>query len=275
MRFSKALPLLVTLLASPVHADGSANPVLDDVFNFRLGGIYNRLEGTAIVARPPLPITPVDLGDTLGIDTEKTSPWASFKWRFAERWALNFQYDRFDQSGGSIVGDPFNFDGQPYPTGAVINTNFIADAYILDVSYNIWQGPNYEGGLGLGLHAFDLKLDIDGFIRLSPLPDIPLERSSDELLAPVPNIRAYYTYAFNEKLSLTGNLGWLSLSYDSYDGDFVYLKGQFEYRFNQRWGIGFGLQFTDIDLRHDSGRGRFEEYDIEFEGALAFVTYSF
>jgi hypothetical protein len=268
------ISMAAMLTSLPSLAD-SINPVLDDHFSFRLGGIYNNMEGTATVARPPLSVTPVDLEKVLGIDTEKSSAWASFKWRFRDRWALNFQYDRFDQSGGNIVGDPFNFDGQPYPRGAVIDTDFSADAYILDVSYNFWQGPAYEAGLGVGLHAFDIKLEIDGFIRRAPLPDITLETQTDELLAPIPNFRAYFTYALNDKMSLSLNTGWLSLEYEKWDGSFLYLKGQAEYRFFPNWGLGLGAQFTDMDIEHDSGGGKFEQYKVEFTGALVFITYSF
>ena len=105
--------------------------------------------------------------------------------------------------------------------------------------------------------------------------DIPIQSSSDELLAPIPNLRAYYTHAFTDKLSLTANLGLLSLTYEDYDGQFKYVKGQMEYRFSSSWGIGIGAQYTDLKVEHDSGGGKFEEYEVDFTGGLAFVTYSF
>ena len=71
---ARLLALVAAATLLPMVGAQAANPVLDDKFSFRLGGIYNNIEGTATVARPPLPITPIDLDDMLGIDTEHTKP---------------------------------------------------------------------------------------------------------------------------------------------------------------------------------------------------------
>ncbi len=265
---------LLLAFSSMLATAESINPVLDDKFSFRLGAIYNDIDGTVTVARAPLPVTPVDIEKALGIDSNQTSPWLALRWRFRERWSLNFRFDRWDQSGGGIVGDSFNLDGQPYPVGAFIETDLRADAYILDVSYNLWQSNNYEAGIGLGLHAFDIEISAEGGIIIGDIEE-DFDPTNESLIAPVPNLRLYGTYAFNEKTSFTANAGWLSLTYEDYEGSFLYIRGEVEYRFSERWGAGLGAQYTDIDVEHDSGDGDFEEMDVNFTGVTAYVSYSF
>ena len=192
-------------LANSVAAE-AINPVLDDKFSFKLGGIYNEIDGTLTVSRAPLPETPVDIDDILGIETDQTSPWAGFRWRFGERWALNFHFDRFDQSGEAGVLEEFNLDGIVYPVGARIETDLRADAYVFDISYNIWQDSNYEAGVGFGLHAFDLEIAATGSVLVGDFFE-EFSDTTETLIAPVPNLRGYGTYAFNAKTSITVNAG--------------------------------------------------------------------
>ena len=165
----------------PALAADAINPVLDDKL-FRAGALRNDMEGTVTVLQQPLPETPIDVED-LGLDTTQTSPWGSVRWRFGERWALNFHYDRFDQDGKAKVETEFNFDGVVYPVGARIDTKFRADAYILDVSYAVWKQRNYELGVGLGLHAFDLDMGIRGTITIDQ-ETLEIGDAEEEFLAP-------------------------------------------------------------------------------------------
>jgi hypothetical protein len=267
--------LLTALLGWPhfAIAQSAINPELDDRFTLRLGVMRNELDGAVTVLKQPLPETPVDVED-LGLDTKQTSPWGSFRWRFGERWALNFQYDRFDQDGKTKVEDEFNFDGVVYPVGARIDTKFRADAYVMDVSYAVWKNPNYEIGLGLGIHGFDLDMGIRGTISIGDETG-SIGEASEEFIAPVPNLRLFGTYAFNSKVSATATAGWLSMGYEDWDGDFLYLKGMLEYRITASWATGVGYQYTDIDVEHNRDNGNFEEYDADLSALQAYISYSF
>ena len=267
------LALVAATTSAPTYAD-AVNPVLDDTFTLRLGAIYNTADADITVSVAPLPPTPVSL-DFLGIDDNGTRPWAAMRWRFSEKWALNFSYDRFDESGSNISTDSFNFDGVVYPVGASLDTDLRADAYVMDVSYAIWQHSNYEAGLGLGLHAFDLKAGIDAFLQVDDVVIIEYEDQSDDLIAPVPNVRLFGTYAFGPKTSVTVNAGWLSLTYEDYEGSFWYFAPSFDYRFGKSFGAGLGYKYTDIEIEHDSGGGDFEKYNMEFNGVTAYLSYSF
>jgi hypothetical protein len=249
------------------------NPVLDDKFTFKVGYLRNDLKGDITVSRPPLPETPIDL-ETLGLDETTSTPWAAFRWRLGERWSLNFSFNRWDSDGSATVNKDFNFKGQEYVAGANISAKLTADAYIMDVAYAFHKSDRSEAGIGLGLHAFDLSAEIEGSLQLEDEPIVEFGRQSDELIAPVPNLRLYGIYAFTDKLSIKADGGWLSASYGDYDGAFTYLSGALEYRFTQRFGAGLGYQYTNVGVKYEDGLKK-DDYDFQFDGAQAYLTYSF
>lgn len=270
---TRGAALVVALgIGQQVSAE-AINPVLDDKFTFKVGYLRNDLKGDITVSRPPLPETPIDL-DTLGLNETTNTPWGAFRWRFGERWSLNFSFNRWDSDGSAAVSEDFNFDGQEYVAGAEISTQLTADAYVVDVAYAFHKSDRSEAGVGFGLHAFDLSAEIDGSLRLDDEPIVEFGRQSDELIAPVPNLRLYGIYAFTDKLSVKADAGWLSASYGDYEGSFTYLSGALEYRFTQRFGAGLGYQYTNIDVKYQDGLKK-DEYDFQFDGAQVYLTYSF
>ena len=275
--FVRSAALTVALgLGQQVSAE-AINPSLDDQFTFRLGYQRNELEGDITISRPPLPEIPVDLG-VMGLDGETDSAWLSFRWRFSEKWALSFIYDRFQEDGsnGGVLGS-FPWDGEEIPVGARLESHLKADAYIINLSYAFYKNDHAEFGAGIGLHAFDLEADLRAYLMVD---DVDVELTDPDsgpaadLIAPVPNLRLYGIYAFGPKTSLRADAGWLSANYDDYEGAFTYLSASVEYRFTARLGAGIGYKYTNVDLTYDPGNKK-DEFNFKFDGAQVYLTYSF
>ena len=69
-------------------------------------------------------------------------------------------------------------------------------------------------------------------------------------------------------------MGWLSLSYDRYCGDFRYLHLKGEYLVTDALGISAGFQLASVDVQENKERGH-NRFDVEFSGLTLGVTYSF
>ena len=76
------------------------------------------------------------------------------------------------------------------------------------------------------------------------------------------------------KASLRGDFGWLSMTYGDWEGSYYYVSAAAEYRFTQHFGAGVGYQFTNIDVKYEDGADT-TEFDIKFNGAQLYLTYSF
>ncbi len=268
--------LALTLLTSTSLASAQEviHPVLSDKFTFKLGALDNRADGELRVTRPPLPEIPIKLSD-LNIEDSDVAPWAAFRWRFKDRWSLNFMFNRYESDGTVVVEDEFNFDGEVYPVGLGVNSGLRADAYIMDVSYAFMKKKNQEFGVGIGLHAFDLQAKLQAGAYVGDIEGVTPPAQSEDLIAPVPNLRAYYLYAFNSRVHVKMDVGWLSANYEDYEGRFYYASIAGEYRFTERFGAGLGYEFTDVDFNYDKGNGDETEFDMLFDSLQVYLTYSF
>jgi hypothetical protein len=99
-------------------------------------------------------------------------------------------------------------------------------------------------------------------------------RASDDLLAPLPNLRLQGFYAFSSKWALTTSLGWLSFNYDEYEGAFTYLHLRTTYRFSDRFGAALGYQYLDMDFSQNDAEGKVGLEAI-FSGPSLHLTYNF
>lgn len=189
-------------------------------------------------------------------------------------WSLNLVFNHFERDGEAVVGDPYNFNGSPFPVGAVVDSDARADAYILNLGYSFIKKPNYEIGAGLGLHAFDLKVKLDGYVRVGDIISDPIPAADHELIAPVPNFRLFGSYAFGPRTLVKLEGGWLSLEYGDYGGRYLYTSAGVEYRITERFGIGAAYQYTDMDFEYGPDNKKVE-YEIEFDGISVFASYSF
>lgn len=278
-KVSLSLLLLASLLLAPrawtaVAADpDSIHPMLQDNFTFRAGALRNKADARFIASSPLLPETEVDMG-TLGLNQTKTTGWLAFRWRFSQRWALNFSYNAFAVEGGRNITRPFNFDGIEFEAGTDIDTSLRADAWVADVSYSFYKSRNLEMGAGLGIHAFDMKTEIDSIVFVGD--KIQRQKSSKTtLIAPVPNLRLFSRLALSNRSALALESGLLSLNYDDWSGSFFYASGRMEYRFKNRVGAGIGYQLTDMNLEESRRFGGRRVYDIKFSGATFYLTYSY
>lgn len=271
----RRLLLATAVLLAPVAvvAQDTVNPIFDTAFELQLGVQYTDTDADVAAVVDPLPETKINLDD-MGVDENSTVFYAGGRWRFAERWSANFTYNRFDESGSTTVKDEFNYDGEIYPVGADLDSSLKLDAYILDVAYSVGKGRNYEWGAGVGLHSFAFEAHLKASLFVTD-EDTTFSDSADDILAPVPNLRVYGDYAFNARSALRFNAGWLSASYDDYDGSLVYASLRFDHSFGGKFGVGVGVQYTDIDLKHDSGDGSREEYQVDLLGAMAYLSYRF
>lgn len=151
---------------------------------------------------------------------------------------------------------------------ASIDASLGIDTYIFAVDYAIHQSDSTEWGVGAGLHALDLDVSFD-----ATLNSLTIGATEQDLLAPLPNVRAYFMHAFSDKWLIGGAIGWLGASVDDYDGELLIARAYTKYRINDNWSVGLEAQMVDIDLEI-IGSNSTEEYNIELPGAGLTLTYS-
>jgi opacity protein-like surface antigen len=264
-----------SILSATVSAAGGAiNPVLNDPFTFKLGADFLKADGTfssTIAGDRTVKISTSDLG----VDDSNATPYFGFRWRFADRWRLTFDYIGGDTDGGVRKDfDDLEFGDINASGFLAVDTKFDTDFYIVQAGYSFLKNERAELGIGGGFHVvrFETKLKVSGGI--DGFGGGSVRSDSVELTAPLPNILGFGTYAITPKLSLDGNVGWFSLGYNDYSGNLVALNANLEYRVTKHFGVGIGYNYVDMDLTIDKSK-RKDKYDLDYQGPVVYVSAGF
>jgi hypothetical protein len=260
--------LLIT--AATDAADG---PYPRGTHEFTIGATRQSAESRALASVPQLPPAEIELKD-LNVDSDYDSWFAEYSWRFRERWQLNAFAYQYQDSGRVVATKDFNYDGVEFTAGALVDSTLEIDTYAIDVLYSVHQSPRAELQVGGGIHTLKLGAAFEGLITAANETKT-FATASDELLAPVPNLRARGSYAFNDRFGADLTVGWLSASVDDYDGSFAYAHARLRCRLGERSSLSIGYQATAIDISRKPGGGREQKYDAELYGPSLQLHWAF
>lgn len=266
-----ALAWLALTLPQVVSAE-SLHPWLDRRVSFFVGAVDFDVDATIAKWTEGEEADYVDLA-RLGVPESDTDLWARVSARLGERWQINADYFTIDVAGGRAVNFDFEFGDLVVPVGAAVDASLDVDFYVLSLSYAFYRSDRAELGAGLGIHGVDLEYDMFAEARIGSAVR-ELGEEDDDFLAPLPNAALYATYAFSPRLIGQAKVGWISLSYDEYDGELLALHAQLAYLLTRRTSLGLGYTFFDFDVERDRGTRR-EYYDLDLDGPRIFLSVAF
>ena len=251
--------------AEPLH------PQLTTKHMFMLGGYRQSFDGSLYANRDNPPEADLKIGG-LGIDNTENSFMAEYRFRLNNKWMFTLGAYRFDTDGRIVAGQDFTYDGVEYEVGARLDTNVAVDTYMVEALYSVYKTDRAQIMVGGGLHMFDFSASIKSKVIVGD-QELTVSEGSDDILAPLPNLRLQGFYALSPKWALAASIGWLSASYNDYSGAFSYLHARTTYRFTERFGASIGYQFVDVELDHDKTNGEVG-IDLQFEGPTVIMSYS-
>ena len=273
--FTLAAGALLALLSVPVWAE---HPRFGGTFSFSIGGMEHKGDGSISSTRETLPLDKLTFTD-LGLGDDTGIGWARLVWQFAESWQFSLTYASFDASGFSTASESGNFDGTEWEIGASLTSSLDIEFFVVDVTWDFLKTEKGRLGVGAGIHAtdfdFDLLVEVFGSIGGEGGEDlIVIGREDASELAPLPNLTLGGSYRLAENVYFDAGIGWLSLSYDRYEGRLFAARSSFEWRAWKNVGFGLGYQHVDIMVDVDGSRST-ERYDLEFYGPILFMSVGF
>ena len=260
------------VVSEPVTAE-DIHPYLSHKHRISVGGYWQESEASLTAARVNFEPTPVDLS-AMGLKDRDSTWMVDYRYRRNPRWQYSVAMYRYRQTGNLGAETAFNFDGIEVEVGTALETSLTIDTYIFDAMYTLRRTDHSEFTIGGGFHVLDNDVVINSRRSVNDAVSNEVERGSASLIAPLPNLRAAYFHAITPDLSLTATAGWLSLSYDQYDGDFRYLRLQAEYLLTDALGVSAGFQFAAVDVQENTDRG-YNRFDVEFSGVTVGFSYAF
>jgi hypothetical protein len=239
--------------------------LFQDSFRFALGGYYASTNTTARLDAGGGIGVDVNFEDTLGLDDRKLVAEGAIQWRFAQHWRLDVEYFAITRRATRTLSQDIEWGGVTYPATTEVDSKFRISDLRAAVGYSFFRRSDKELGVGLGLHATALRASIDGAGGQSEAGDV---------LAPLPVLNLYGSFALTDTWAMTTRLDWLSLTYAEYDGEIRSVALDFLYQPFRHVGFGFGWHSLLIDLGVDKTdwRGRM---NLAYQGPAAYVSFSF
>lgn len=266
------LVLISPFASVPVSAE-TEHPYLTKKHLVTVGGYRQQSKASLTAARENFEPTPVDL-ESMGLKDRDNSWLVEYRYRKNPRWQFSGSIYRYRQSAGLTAETSFNFDSVEVEVGSALETSLTIDTYIFDAMYTLQRTDHSELIIGGGFHVLDNDVLIKTQRIVNGNEREEIEQGRASLVAPLSNFRATYFHAFTPKLSMLATAGWLSLSYEQYDGDFRYLRLKAEYLVPDTLGLSAGFQFASIDAQENLDRG-YNRFDVQFSGVTVGLSYAF
>jgi hypothetical protein len=207
----------------------------------------------------------VDFENTLGLDERNLSAIGGFLWRFADRWRLEVEYFSLNRDATRTLETDVAWGSQTFTAGTTVDSTYDFSDIRVGVGYSFFKRRDKELGAGLGLHVAGIKTSLQAS---------GIGAEATDVLAPLPVVNLYGTFALTNEWALRVRLDWLSLNYDIYSGDLRNTAVDVLYRPYRNIGFGFGVRsfVLDVEIDDPSWRGRAR---TTFTGPNAFMTLSF
>lgn len=267
------LTLSFLTFSTPLLAQhGSAvHPWLEDDFTIGVGGY---LPSKDFKVRVDGNVPGEDINFDEGVDVAKTDATGSvsFRWVFGEKWSFAGQYWSTSDDGSVELADDIYWGDNVLRAGSNVGAGVSVDVARTFFGREFSAGPSHEFGAGLGLHWLKIGAYVEGEIFVNDL-STGFRRESVSARAPLPNIGAWYWYAFSPRWLLSTRLDWFGATYGDYSGDLWNANAGINFQAWDHVGLGLSYQYFAINLDVDKSDWR-GNVELIYSGPFLSVNFN-
>lgn len=217
--------------------------------------------------------TDIDFENQLGMDDNQVLPAFEIGWRINDDWVLQGQYYGLARRAEKTLDSAITIGETTYPVNARVGAGFDSDIYRFTINNLVFQRERLELGLGVGLHATDFDVFVEGQGSVGGL-GTSLHREQRKIFAPLPTIGAIRQWEPARRVTLFGRVDWLSLTIDDYSGRLINAEASVSYTLHRYLDLGVSYRFVDYELRVRKPNWR-GEVDYQFSGPAVFLRAGF
>ena len=268
--------VLVIAVAPPVHADTSSpvsgrHAILENPWFVSMGAfiidkqLQIRVNGSTTIIDDK-----IDFGEQWRFDNNETSFAGELRWRFGEKWSVSAQYFGTRDASRAILDEDVEWGDYTFKVGTNVGAGIGFDIARVFFGRTFSEGQNYEFGAGLGFHWMEIEAWIDGEAFIND-QSTGIRRESVDAAAPLPNLGAWYRYAFSSKWLATARIDWLDVDFDEYGGQLLNSSLAINYMLGDHLGVTLAYQYfgLDVDVDASSWRG---SIDLSSQGPFLSLT---
>jgi hypothetical protein len=256
MRLVKTLALVFFVMPLGLQAQsGEDHPLLVDKY-LLTAGMFFPDKDLEVKINGTNPGDLIDFDERFKTGSSESTGSFNFRWRFGEKWELQGQYWTTSDSGSAVLEEDIRWEDAVLETGSFVGAGAGIDIARLFFGRKFSSGPNHEFGIGLGVHWLQLEAYVEGQ-ALTNLGDTEFYRGAAQADLPLPNIGAWYTYAWSPKWALISRVDWLSASVGDYSGGLWNAAVGVNWAIFRNFGITASYNYFELDgdVKEDSWRG--------------------
>jgi len=244
---------LVSVSAEVASAQESGNSGKYHSFlsdNFHIGlGVYRPSMKHRIGADPNDSGSP---GESIDVSGSQSTGLLDFHWRFTKNWSFQGTYWNTDSESEQILTEVFEFQDQKFQAGSFVKSGIDTSIIRLFWGRSFFRKPSTDWGVGLGLHAMDIDVFVEGQILAIPGPGLEFRRESASASVPLPNLGIWYMHSWSPKWVVTTRLDWLDVTIEEFSGSMYDLSVGVNYQMSDHFGIGLAVNAFRLDVQVDS-----------------------
>ncbi len=269
MQHSKLVAVFAALSAVPAAAQRFDDTVSVKVEAYLAGVGSHARVGTASGSHG----TEISFENQLGLSDNEFLPAFEIGWRINDDWVLQGQYYALDRTASTLLERELTVGETTYPVSARVRAGFGSDVYRFTINNLVFQRERLELGLGVGLHATDFTLFVEGQGSVGNM-GTSLRREQRRIFAPLPTIGAIGQWEPARRVTLFGRVDWLSLTIDDYSGRLINAEASVSYTLHRNVDLGISYRHVDYELkvRRPNWNGA---VDYQFSGPGFFLRAGF
>jgi len=260
--FAPEMPVLATRADVPQIPN---NPALTDTWFFALGTTFMNSNTQAELNGSSGAGAVIDFENAFGLAENKWAPELLARWRFSERWRLEFEYFSLNRSNSRTTLNDVTWGDTTIPAGTNVKANFDVSVLRVGCGYSFFKTQDKELGVALGFHVtkFEAGLDATGF-----------STKDGKVTAPLPVASVYGQFALTDEWSIQGRLDALRIEYKPFYGNILSVGVDALF---QPWRhLGFGLGWRTLQVAGGVRSSDWEgELSTTYTGPIAFISSSF
>jgi hypothetical protein len=220
----------------------------------------------------------VEFGRDLGQDGTRSLPYIDATWRPWDRHEFEFSYYHESHSANRTLQRDVNYDGDTFVFGANLGSKFSLDAYGVGYRYWAWIGDSAAFGLGAGLYAYHLSLDLSGTIGVEgpdgSITQTGVKSAGASTNLPDPSVGLYYRYQIVDWARFIANAGAFKANIDNIDAKLYDATAGVEFYPWKNFGVVTQYAYNRIDATVD--RTKFlGKFDAKFNGLQVLAKLRF
>ena len=219
----------------------------DDGVSIYLGGVVNQFDTSLRLDGQGHRGSDINLENN-GLKKNLSSFEASLMWRFFQRHRIDVDYYTLTRSGGRTYNGDINIGDTDFPVGASVHIKNKYDLASLDYRYSLFQTPEWETAVGLGLYGGKFTFDVNASGNVGNTGTQGTYNNSVSTTLPLPLLGISVDYHPDARWKFSGRAYGMQAKVSNVDGRAYNFAVDGEYMFTRNFGAGARWMYTNIDV---------------------------